>query len=44
MSVSVGILQESAKASAIARRRTEIGDFFNACMDEAGIEKPARRR
>jgi putative endopeptidase len=35
-----GILQEAAKPSASRSVvETEIGDFFNACMDEAGIEK-----
>ena len=35
-----GILQEAAKPAATRSVvETEIGDFFNACMDEAGIEK-----
>src|ERR1035438_6063953 len=35
-----GILQEAAKPSATRSVvETEIGDFFNACMDEVGIEK-----
>jgi putative endopeptidase len=35
-----GILQDAAKPTATRSVvETEIGDFFNACMDEAGIEK-----
>jgi putative endopeptidase len=35
-----GILQEAAKPAANRSVvETEIGDFFNACMDEPGIEK-----
>jgi len=35
-----GLLQEAAKPSANRSMvETEIGDFFNACMDESGIDK-----
>jgi len=35
-----GLLQDAAKPSANRSVvETEIGDFFNACMDESGIEK-----
>ena len=39
-----GLLQEAAKPSPGRNTvETEIGDFFNACMDESGVEKAGAR-